>query len=132
MIPKTHVLVASVALALGLGGVAAAQEELVTDVPFRFDAAGKVHEAGRYTIQAGAENLAVILTPPKGVREVEPVLTRLAAPQAPAADGRLVFDKVGDTYTLSEVWAPGEDGFLLHATKEKHTHHDLRLGKPAR
>ena len=132
MFPRTRVLIASLALAFGLGGVAAAQEELVTDVPFRFAAAGKIHEAGRYTLQAGAEGLTVTLTSPKGAREVEPVLTRLAAPEAPASEGRVVFDKMGDKYTLSEIWAPGEDGFLLNATKEKHTHHTLKLGKRAR
>jgi hypothetical protein len=58
------------------------------------------------------------------------VLTRLAAPHAKLPEGRLVFDKVGDTYTLSEMWLPDKDGFLLHATKEKHTHHTtpLRMG----
>jgi hypothetical protein len=50
------------------------------------------------------------------------VLTRIAEPDPPASEAKVVFDKVGDVYYLSEVWMPGSDGFLLMATKEKHTH----------
>jgi hypothetical protein len=38
-------------------------------------------------------------------------------------DSHLVFDKVGTTYTLSELWEPGYDGILVDMTKGKHEHH---------
>jgi len=37
-------------------------------------------------------------------------------------DAHVVFDKIGNAYVLSELWLPGEDGLLLHVTKEKHEH----------
>jgi hypothetical protein len=33
-----------------------------------------------------------------------------------------VLDVVGDTDSLSEIWIPGDDGYLMPATKEKHGH----------
>ncbi len=34
------------------------------------------------------------------------------------------------TYTLSEVWEPGTDGFLIHITRGKHEHRVVHGGKP--
>ena len=52
-----------------------------------------------------------------------PVLTRLARqPLEGGTSETLVFDKVGAKHILSEVWLPDEDGFLLEATKEDHSH----------
>ncbi len=42
-------------------------------------------------------------------------------------DAHLVFDKVGDTYLLSELWIPGEDGYLLQITKGAHEHIVLNI-----
>jgi hypothetical protein len=52
-----------------------------------------------------------------------PILTLLgAAIHTSKQDAHIVFDKVGEVYTLSEIWIPGEDGLLLVATKGKHEH----------
>jgi hypothetical protein len=51
------------------------------------------------------------------------VQTRLgAAIHTTKQDSHIVFDKVGEVYTLSEVWIPGTDGWLLFSTKGKHEH----------
>ncbi len=120
------------ALSLVLCGVAAAQETLVSDIPFGFDAGGRAHPAGRYELQIDADKENAFLTSPTGAREVLLVVTRLAAPERPASKGRLVFDVVGDAHTLSEMWVPGEDGFLLFATKGKHTHRTTGLAPRGR
>ena len=135
MNPKVAGLASLMALAFVVGpAVADAQQddELVANVPFKFVAAGKPHQAGAYALRVNKTRETVELVPPKGTGEVMLVMTRLAAPEKEMAEGRLVFDKVGDTYTLSEVWVPGEDGFLVHATKETHTHHATPLGRKAR
>jgi hypothetical protein len=45
-----------------------------------------------------------------------------------AEDAHIVFDKVGDTYFLSEIWIPGAaDGYLFLATKGPHTHIALNI-----
>jgi hypothetical protein len=51
---------------------------------------------------------------------VLPVITRLAALSVDEA--KLVFDKVGNSNVLSEIWVAGEDGYLVHITKGAHTH----------
>jgi hypothetical protein len=51
------------------------------------------------------------------------VLTRLGGEMRSMPKGtHLVFDKVGELNLLSEIWVPGEDGFLLLATKGLHAH----------
>ena len=42
-------------------------------------------------------------------------------------DAHLVFDKVGDTYLLSELWIPGKDGYLPQITKGAHEHIVLNI-----
>ena len=57
-----------------------------------------------------------------------PVLTRLAAGiHTTKQDAHVVFDKVGDKYTLSEIWIPGIDGFVLNMIKETHEHKILNV-----
>jgi beta-xylosidase len=51
------------------------------------------------------------------------IQTRIAAGiHTSAQDAHIVFDKVGNSYLLSEIWAPGIDGYMLNVTKEKHEH----------
>ena len=132
MIPRPLTFAILTALSILLCGVATAQETLVSDVPFSFDAGGRTHPAGHYELQIDADKETAFLTSPKGVREALLVITRLAAPENPASKGRLVFDLVGKTHTLSEMWVPGEDGFLLYATKGTHTHRTTGLAPRGR
>lgn len=43
------------------------------------------------------------------------------------SDAHVVFDKVGTTYALSELWAQGVEGILLQATEGKHEHEVLHV-----
>lgn len=131
---RVAILVASVALAFVVGPamVLAQEGALVADIPFKFIAAGKTYDAGAYGLRVVQDQEAVELTPPKGAGQVMLIVTRLAASSSAAVEGRLVFDRVGDTYTLSEMWVPGTDGFLLHATKGKHTHQTAVLQRKAK
>lgn len=102
--------------------VAQAQVEVVAHVPFAFKAGATTHPAGEYTFRTDDDAMTVQITPQKGSANVVLAETRLAAPETALSNGRLVFDKAGDTYYLSEFWTPGDEGFLLHVTKAKHSH----------
>jgi len=123
-------LVASVALVLA---AAAAHAQYVmgaiADVPFSFVVRGQTLPAGKYELVETSPallNLRAVSGKAAGL-EI-PVLTRLGA--APAgADPKLVFDKVGDTNYLSEVWFADVDGYLLLATKGPHTHQTVKGSK---
>ncbi len=55
-------------------------------------------------------------------------LTRVAAGMHTSpADGHVVFDKIGDAYTLAEIWIPGQDGYILAVTKAKHEHRIINV-----
>ncbi len=122
---------AVLALALTAAGPAAAQATLTFDAPAKFVAAGKTLDAGKYEVQFSADRLALTLLPAKGAGVELPLVTRLAAPEKAPAEDRVVFDKVGDAYYLSEIWAGADDGYLVHATKEKHAHHVAKAQKKA-
>jgi hypothetical protein len=127
---RLWLFVAAVGLLLAVGpGVASAQETLSANIPFAFIVDGKANDAGAYTVRVNDNRTEVWLTPSKGPSLVALVITRLAA-SAPD-DSRVVFDKVGNTNYLSEVWLPGADGYLVYAAKEAHTHHVLKTSRKA-
>jgi hypothetical protein len=98
------------------------------DVPFAFHVRGKTLPTGNYQFDIDREKQLVTILGPKGSDAVMPFITLLAAtPHSNSTDARIVFDKIGETYTLSELWAPDEAGVLLHATREKHEHHVLHF-----
>jgi hypothetical protein len=58
-----------------------------------------------------------------GKHEVVPFITILARQEhSTATDSHVVFDKVGDKYSLSEIWGVHQEGVLVLATKGKHEH----------
>jgi hypothetical protein len=66
------------------------------------------------------------LQPAKGAEVFVPVLTLLSRRGAALEEPELVFDQVGNTYFLSEVWMPEYDGFLVRATKGAHQHNVIK------
>jgi hypothetical protein len=92
-------------------------------IPFQFTAHGKVFPAGQYNFTPDTAQKTFTIRGPGNVGGLAPFITRLAAGiHTTPADAHVVFDQIGDTYFLSEIWIPGEDGFLLNVTKEKHEH----------
>ncbi len=99
-------------------------------IPFQFTAGKKVLPAGNYEVvpDVGAGLVRISSSDNKAAVAEVVVVTRLAAAiHSTATDAHLVFDKVGDTYILSEVWLPNEDGFLVHTTAGRHQHHVLHF-----
>jgi hypothetical protein len=128
---RLGVFAAALAVTIVAGATAAyAQGAVVSEVPFAFKLGNKTFEPGTYTFRPDDQNAVITITSPKWASSPAIVETRLGEPDPSLADGRLVFDKVGQVYYLSELWLPGaEDGFLLHITKEPHTHVNVKLGR---
>lgn len=107
------------ARAVGVG------QELAFNVKFDFTADEKVFKAGEYMISGdskGTGELRIQRADGKFHNVLTP-MTRLARQhQGDAPKASLVFDTVGDKHILSEVWLPGQDGYLLRPAKEAHEH----------
>ena len=93
-------------------------------IPFAFSAAGKQFPAGQYQFLPDPTAQFVRLASyDSKVNVLVPVLTRTAgAIHNTPADAHIVFDKMGETYVLSELWVPGIDGYMLNTLKEQHEH----------
>lgn len=103
-----------------------AADTVLANVPFAFKVGSKTLPAGDYefAIHFNNDTVAVSNTAnPKGPSAVEEILTTLASQNL--SDARLVFDKAGGQYILSEIWQPEGEGVLVHATRGKHEHHVL-------
>jgi hypothetical protein len=99
------------------------QLSLKATIDFPFTAGGKALPAGQYEFSRDS-TLQVFKVIGEGkTHAVVPILTSLALQTHSSADNAyLVFDKVGEACSLSEIWIPGTDGFLVLATKGKHEH----------
>ena len=112
---------------LGLGAAASAQDVVIANVPFNFVSGGAAHPAGRYEFKVMPRDEAVEFMGPSKSSGMVHVLSRLGPAPATEMDGRLIFDKVGQNFYLSELWLPERDGFLMYATKGAHTHQSVTL-----
>ncbi len=95
-------------------------QKLVADIPFEFHYGNAVMPAGHYEVDLTAINV-------RGLVSVECYTCQVRAaaltnnvgggPNAPT-EGRLVFNKYGDTFFLAQVWAPGSvHGSALNKSK---------------
>lgn len=112
-------LIAAFAVIFGYGQPAS----IKAMIDFQFTAGGQVLPAGEYEFKRDT-TAPMFRVQGEGKNFVmAPVITRLAgAMHTTPQDAHIVFDKIGDTYLLSEIWIPGEDGFMLLATKGPHEH----------
>ena len=121
-------------LAVSLSTHAQASDNVIAaKVAFAFHVGDKLYPAGSYQVTRRFElSKELMIRADKG-GDSSPisVITRLAATKhgEHATSGNLVFDRVGDERFLSEVWLPGEDGYLVRGTAEEHQH-DIVESKP--
>jgi hypothetical protein len=118
------VVVLSLLTLLTAGHVYGQLRLLKADIPFAFHSGGKELPAGQYAFSSDTNGSTIkIVGAGKGSSVQAIVQTRMAAEiHTTPNDSHIVFDKVGEVLTLSEVWVPGKDGFMLHLTKGKHEH----------
>jgi hypothetical protein len=96
---------------------------LRAQIDFPFIVEGRTLPAGTYDFMRDDSASVFKVTDGGKNQAAAPVLTRLAAEiHTSPADGHIVFDKIGDAYTLAEIWIPGQDGYALAVTKAGHAH----------
>ena len=101
-----------------------AQPQVVTaTVDFPFMVEGKALPSGSYTFtrDTGANAFRVQGEGKNG--GLATVYTRINGElHNTMQDAHIVFDVIEGKYILSEIWIPGEDGYLLTLTKGEHKH----------
>jgi hypothetical protein len=127
------IVAAVLAVLAWTGGTAFAQataaNSAVMKVDFPFVVKGEAMPAGTYLFQIDKDQLLVRSQTGPGKGAMLGVLTRLGRHDRDA-DPEIVFDKLGGKFLLSEVWLPGQDGYLLLTTKEQHEHAVLGGSNP--
>jgi hypothetical protein len=130
------VVLSFVLLAVSLSTHAQASDgEVVAKVAFAFHVGDESYPAGSYRVTrrgSDAMNPVLVIRADKGGDNSSvSVVTRLARQEHTdhATSGNLVFDRVGDERFLSEVWLPGEDGYLVRGTAAQHQH-DIVTSNP--
>ena len=103
--------------ALMLGGLvsltarqALAQDRVVTaDIPFEFTVCKEQLPAGQYRIEPfSRSNPSIVVFRSQDNHSVEIVCTRDVQGTRLSGKGKLIFNRYGFQYFLSEVWFPGE------------------------
>ncbi len=97
-----------VALSLLACAVSALARGSSVNIGFQFVAAGKMMEAGSYTVEINSKD-NVVLTPAGGGAAVEVPRIRTLNKRN-IVRPELVFDVVGSAKFLSQVWLPGQNG----------------------
>jgi hypothetical protein len=119
---RVSVLAMCAVFSLVAGAVWAAGPVVKIDIPFAFIVQGNTMPAGKYEFAVQGEHGNAGLTlQGKGTGKMERLtaLTRLADLDSKT---HVVFDKVGDTYYLSEIHIPGMDGWAFEGAPGEHTH----------
>jgi hypothetical protein len=137
---RSAVLTATAAAFALVAGAAAAHAQVTFKVPFKFEAAGKKCAAGDYAIAGIGDGRFTLKQVSTGKEIQVPFQKKLAPPDPPITEPRLVFDEVGNfepsyteyftVYILAEVWPPGEKGLEVHVTKGAHKT-QVVTGQPA-
>jgi hypothetical protein len=114
--------IALVAVMSGYGQVSG-RPSVIAKIDFPFTVGRTVLPAGQYEFVRDDTALVFKVQGEGKNVAVAPIITRLAGEMhTTPQDSHVVFDVVGDAHLLSEIWIPGEDGYLLLATKGPHTH----------
>lgn len=123
-------LIVVVPLALRAQQMSHVRPLLHVDIPFGFTAGGNHLPAGHYHVSHPADpNVLIIQNADNGARAV--VFVHVSRTQAGATGTKLVFNRYGNQYFLSQAWteADGE----VHQTFRGKAELDMeaRFGKPA-
>jgi hypothetical protein len=97
------------------------QTQLMADIPFEFTICQREMAAGKYYVRVGnLGNPRVLVVRSEDNSSVEVVCTRDVQANKRAEMGKMIFNRYGDQYFLSEIWLPGETigSQLLKSEKE--------------
>jgi len=109
--------------------VAQAQEPMVVNVPFDFVAGNAKLPAGEYSVKTSGPTHVLILIARDDSAASAMLNTNAAVASEPQSESKLIFNRYGDRYFLSQVWTAGNSSGrqLLKSTREKEMAQTARL-----
>lgn len=121
---KTRALVMAGMMALtamATTRVAQAQDPLAVNIPFDFMAGNTQLPAGEYTVKVSGPTNTVILVSRKDSTVSAFMNTNAAVSVEPQSQSKLIFNRYGNRYFLSQVWTEGnsQGRQLLKSAREK-------------
>lgn len=88
---------------------ARAQKNLVANIPFDFTVCREQLPSGKYRVQSiTSASGAMLLVKSDDNRSAEIVCTHDMQSSKQVDQGKLIFNRYGERYFLSEIWFPGE------------------------
>jgi hypothetical protein len=87
--------------------VARAQDPMVVKIPFEFAAGNTTLPAGEYSVKISETNQALLLVNRMNSEASVILTTNPAEAREIQTDSKLVFNRYGDRYFLSQVWSAG-------------------------
>ena len=121
---KTRALVMAAMMALAVLAstrVAQAQETMRVNIPFDFVAGNTSLPAGEYLVEASGPTHTLLLIDRKDASTSALIITNAAVSAEPQSESKLIFNRYGDRYFLSQVWTAGNSNGrqLLKSAREK-------------
>jgi hypothetical protein len=121
---KTRALVMAGVMALtamATTRVAQAQETVVVNIPFDFEAGKTMLPAGEYSVKVSNPTHSLILISRKDSTASAFINTNAVVSVNTQTESKLVFNRYGDRYFLSQVWSEGnsQGRQLLKTAREK-------------
>jgi hypothetical protein len=121
---KTRALVMAAVMALtamATTRVAQAQETVVVNIPFDFAAGKSMLPAGEYSVKVSDTTHALILISRKDSTASAFIITNAVVSANVQTESKLVFNRYGNRYFLSQVWSEGnaQGRQLLKTASEK-------------
>jgi len=108
--------------------------KLVADVPFDFTVCHEQMPAGKYHVRPiTSANPNVLIVHSEDNRSIEIVCTQDVQSQTAAPSGKLIFNRYGDQYFLSQMWLPGRKTGtqLAKSQKEEALQREMKVVKKA-
>jgi hypothetical protein len=89
--------------------VARAQDHLVVNVPFDFVAGSTKLPAGEYSVKVQGPLNTLLLIRRAATAESAIIPTNAVVANEPRTESKLVFNRYGDRYFLSQIWTEGNN-----------------------
>jgi len=101
--------------------VVQADEPMLVNIPFAFVAGNVTLPAGEYRVQKLDKNPAVVLIRCSDASAAAMVMSNAAQAKETQTQSKLVFNRYGNRYFLSQIWAAGSirGRQLLKSSREK-------------
>jgi hypothetical protein len=109
----------SVALLAAASVYAQGSQKMIVDIPFGFHVGNSVLPSGKYTVDADA-GVGLVKVRSADAKSSVMILSIGVQTSTTPSTGKLVFNKYGDDYFLSQIWKSGDTlGRELHKSRRE-------------